>query len=125
QLRKLRGTDMTDQEPKRVDVQVMELLPGLMNRVLRLIEWGGYSKPKTLSLANYTVRHLSLKTGSILATEAFIRSQGTGQMVQGALMDWEHTLSQHGVPYATRGPNVARGAIAVKCPFCGPADPSE
>jgi len=40
-------------------------------------------------------------------------------------MDWEHTLSQHGVPYATRGPNVARGAIAVKCPFCGPADPSE
>jgi len=56
---------MTDQEPKRVDVQVMELLPGLMNRVLRLIEWGGYSKPKTLSLPNYTVRHLSLKTGSI------------------------------------------------------------
>jgi len=39
--------------------------------------------------------------------------------------DWKRFLSRHSIDYVTQGPNVARGAINVKCPFCGPADPSE
>lgn len=56
---------MTEQAPERVDVRVIELLPGLMNRVLRLIGQGGYSEPKTLPLPQYIAKRLSLKTGSI------------------------------------------------------------
>lgn len=39
-------------------------------------------------------------------------------------IDWERTLSQHGVDFVSRGPNVKRGNVNVKCPFCGNADPS-
>ena len=34
-------------------------------------------------------------------------------------------LIQKKIPYVTTGPNVARGHFAIKCPFCGEADPSE
>lgn len=39
--------------------------------------------------------------------------------------DWVQFLEQHRVPYTTAGPNVGRGEVAVKCPFCGAADRSE
>lgn len=38
---------------------------------------------------------------------------------------WVPFLEQHGVHYVTTGKNVGKGRIAVKCPFCGAADPSE
>jgi hypothetical protein len=37
---------------------------------------------------------------------------------------WEDLLRSNGVPYVTTGANVARGHVNVRCPFCGPADPS-
>jgi len=40
-------------------------------------------------------------------------------------LDWRRFLSQHGIEYTTTGPNASRGRVNVKCPFCGPADPSE
>lgn len=40
-------------------------------------------------------------------------------------MDWPELFDQYGIEYATSGPNVGRGRIAVKCPFCGDADPSQ
>lgn len=39
--------------------------------------------------------------------------------------DWEHFLNSRNIHYVTSGSNVARGHIAVKCPFCGSDDPSE
>lgn len=38
--------------------------------------------------------------------------------------DWQTFLDDSGVEYVTKGPNVARGEIAIKCPFCGDDDPS-
>lgn len=40
-------------------------------------------------------------------------------------MDWVRFLEENNVHYVTRGPNTKRGEISIKCPFCGPADPSE
>ena len=39
--------------------------------------------------------------------------------------DWTQFFEQHGIEYVTHGPNVGRGEIGVRCPFCGPADPSQ
>lgn len=39
-------------------------------------------------------------------------------------LDWERVLREQGTEYVTQGPNVKRGNINIKCPFCGPADPS-
>jgi hypothetical protein len=39
--------------------------------------------------------------------------------------DWLNFFKEHNVPYVTTGPNVSAGRAAVKCPFCGPDDPSE
>lgn len=39
--------------------------------------------------------------------------------------NWVQFLDSNHVHYATSGPNVSRGHVAVKCPFCGPQDPSE
>lgn len=41
------------------------------------------------------------------------------------MFDWVNFLDRRGIYYATSGPNVSRGNVAVKCPFCGTADPSE
>lgn len=40
-------------------------------------------------------------------------------------MDIIRFLNDHNIPYVTHGPNVGRGEIGIKCPFCGVADPSE
>jgi hypothetical protein len=39
-------------------------------------------------------------------------------------LDWERVLSEHRIPFVTSGPNVKRGEINIRCPFCGSADPS-
>lgn len=39
-------------------------------------------------------------------------------------VDWPALLEERGVPFVTRGPNVKRGELNVRCPFCGAADPS-
>lgn len=39
--------------------------------------------------------------------------------------DWERFLNVNHVHYVTKGPNVSRGHLAVKCPFCGSQDGSE
>lgn len=39
--------------------------------------------------------------------------------------DWLEFLRAKRIHYATKGRNVAAGAVAIKCPFCGAADPSE
>lgn len=39
--------------------------------------------------------------------------------------DWPRFLRQHRIEYVTNGPNVSRGNIAIKCPFCGENDPSQ
>lgn len=41
------------------------------------------------------------------------------------MFDWIRFLESRHIPYVTTGPNVARGRVAVKCPFCGHDDPSE
>lgn len=38
---------------------------------------------------------------------------------------WEGFLRSRGIHYVTTGPNVSRGAIAIRCPWCGSNDPSE
>lgn len=38
--------------------------------------------------------------------------------------DWPALLEQHGVEYVTSGPNIGRGHVGVRCPFCGASDPS-
>jgi len=39
--------------------------------------------------------------------------------------EWLSFLNARGIEYATSGPNVSRGHVAVKCPWCGAADPSQ
>lgn len=39
-------------------------------------------------------------------------------------LDWLSFLSSRGIEYIERGPNVARGHVNIRCPFCGPDDPS-
>lgn len=39
--------------------------------------------------------------------------------------DWLAFCDRNHVPYVERGPNVARGHVNIRCPFCGEADPSE
>lgn len=39
-------------------------------------------------------------------------------------MNWERLLAERRVPFVTSGPNVKRGEINIRCPFCGSADPS-
>ena len=40
-------------------------------------------------------------------------------------MDWPQFLSANGIQFVERGRNVSRGNIAIPCPFCAGADPSE
>lgn len=42
----------------------------------------------------------------------------------GGRFDWERFLRTHRVEYVTSGPNVKAGEVNVRCPMCGPADPS-
>lgn len=42
-----------------------------------------------------------------------------------ASFDWKTFFRQHGVEYVTSGPNTPRGDIGIRCPMCGPADPSQ
>jgi len=39
--------------------------------------------------------------------------------------DWPRFLRQHHIEYVTSGPNTARGALSIRCPYCGEADPSQ
>lgn len=39
--------------------------------------------------------------------------------------DWQTFLDSNSIHYVTSGPNVSRGHVAVKCPFCGTQDPSQ
>lgn len=39
--------------------------------------------------------------------------------------NWTQFLDSNHIFYATSGPNVSRGHVAVRCPFCGPADHSQ
>ena len=39
--------------------------------------------------------------------------------------DWLAFFNEHNILYTTTGPNVSKGRAAIKCPFCGPNDPSE
>lgn len=39
-------------------------------------------------------------------------------------IDWRALLVEKAVPFIERGPNVKRGELNIRCPFCGPADPS-
>jgi hypothetical protein len=41
------------------------------------------------------------------------------------VFDWLRFLNSHGIPYVTSGPNTSKGRPAIKCPYCGSADPSE
>jgi hypothetical protein len=38
---------------------------------------------------------------------------------------WRELLSHLQIPWVERSPNISRGEIGIKCPWCGPADPSE
>lgn len=38
--------------------------------------------------------------------------------------NWPDLLRQEGIAFIERGPNVKRGELNIKCPFCGSADPS-
>lgn len=40
------------------------------------------------------------------------------------VFDWQRLLDEQRIEYITRGPNVKRGEINIRCPFCGSADPS-
>lgn len=40
-------------------------------------------------------------------------------------MDWPALFSQYRIEFVETGPNVSKNFIAVKCPFCGVADPSQ
>ena len=40
-------------------------------------------------------------------------------------MDWVALLEDNHIPYVTSGPNTKRGEVSIKCPWCGPDDPSE
>lgn len=39
-------------------------------------------------------------------------------------IDWRALLVERSVPFVERGANVKRGELNIRCPFCGPADPS-
>lgn len=39
--------------------------------------------------------------------------------------DWQRFLTQRRIEFVERGPNVARGEINIRCPWCGDADPSQ
>lgn len=39
--------------------------------------------------------------------------------------DWLRFLEANHVPFVTSGPNVSRGHVAIRCPMCGTADPSQ
>lgn len=39
--------------------------------------------------------------------------------------DWLPLLRDRRIPYIERGPNVKRGEVNIKCPWCGAADPSQ
>lgn len=39
-------------------------------------------------------------------------------------VDWRRLLTEERVAFIERGPNVKRGEINIRCPFCGSADPS-
>lgn len=39
-------------------------------------------------------------------------------------INWQRILDSKGIEYVERGPNVKRGEINIRCPFCGTADPS-
>jgi len=41
------------------------------------------------------------------------------------MFDWLRFLENHRIEYMTSGPNVARGNVAVHCPFCGHEDRSQ
>lgn len=40
------------------------------------------------------------------------------------IFDWLDLVERQGIDHIDRGPNVKRGEINIKCPFCGSADPS-
>ena len=40
-------------------------------------------------------------------------------------MNWEELLTEHHIPWVSRGPNTKRGEVSIRCPFCGEDDPSE
>lgn len=40
------------------------------------------------------------------------------------IIDWITILQENRVSYVTSGPNVSRGELGIRCPFCGSADPS-
>lgn len=40
------------------------------------------------------------------------------------IFDWLDFVERNGIEHIDRGPNVGRGEINIKCPFCGTADPS-
>lgn len=39
-------------------------------------------------------------------------------------LNWLRVLNGAGIEYVERGPNVKRGEVNIKCPYCGQADPS-
>lgn len=39
--------------------------------------------------------------------------------------DWPKFLAHHSITYVTRGPNIGRGEIGIRCPWCGSDDPSQ
>lgn len=39
--------------------------------------------------------------------------------------DWVDFLERHGIEYVTQSPNIGRGELGIKCPLCGPSDPSQ
>ena len=39
--------------------------------------------------------------------------------------DWQKFCTEYRIPFVTRGHNVGRGNVAIRCPYCGEADPSE
>jgi len=41
------------------------------------------------------------------------------------MVDIISLLEEHGIKYVASGPNVAKGNVNIKCPFCGPSDKSE
>lgn len=41
------------------------------------------------------------------------------------VIDWRRVLTENNVPFIEEGKNVKRGELAIRCPFCGSADPSK
>ena len=39
-------------------------------------------------------------------------------------INWQKLFSQNNIPFIDRGPNVKRGNLNIRCPFCGVSDPS-